>query len=171
MRRLAVLAVAVTALVVCATALSAGHARGSRANPYPLGTWARLPGGWNLRVNRSIPNATQLVLAAARSNPHPQSGKQYVLVNVTLSYRGSGASAVFSAYSLSAVGRFGLAYTAQNDGCIGVVPKALDDFQKVKAGRRISGNVCYEVLSEDAAVLRLEHRLSPKSAATFFRLR
>jgi hypothetical protein len=169
-RRLAVVAVALAALVLCSSALSTGGARGSRTNPYPLKTWAKLPGGFELRVNRSIPNATELVLAAAKSNPHPQDGKQYVLVNLTLSYGGHGARGVFSAYSLSAVGRFGLVYTALDDGCIGVVPKALDDFQRVKAGTRVTGNICYEVLSDDASVLRLRHRLSPKSPALFFKL-
>jgi serine/threonine-protein kinase len=72
--------------------------------------------------------------------------------------------------SESAVGRFGLAYTSQDDGCIGVVPKALDDFQKIGAGKRVTGNICYEVLSDDAGALRLRHRLSPKSAPVFFKL-
>ena len=164
------LAVTAAALVVCSSALSASGTRGSRTHPYPPRTWARLAGGFELRVNRSILDATKIVLAAAESNPHPQDGKQYVLVNLTLRYAGSGRSAVFSAYSLSAVGRFGLAYTSLDDGCIGVVPKALDDFQKVGSGRRVTGNICYEVLTDDARALRLRHRLSPKSAPVYFRL-
>jgi hypothetical protein len=51
------------------------------------------------------------------------------------------------------------------------VPKALDDFQKVRAGWRVRGNVCYDVLEEDAGALRLEHRSSPKSTPVFFKLR
>jgi hypothetical protein len=89
---------------------------------------------------------------------------------VTLTYAGKGASAVFSAYNLSALGRFGQTYTAQNDDC-GVVPKALDHFQRVRAGRRVRGNVCYDMLDEDAPALRLEHRSSPKSTPVFVKLR
>ena len=100
----------------------------------------------------------------------PAPGKQYYMVTVTLTDAGKGASAVFSAYSLSALGRFGRTYTAQDDDC-GVVPKALDDFQKVRAVRRVSGNVCDDVLEEDAPALRLEHRSSPKSTPVFVKLR
>jgi hypothetical protein len=42
----------------------------------------------------------------------PAPGKQYYIVNGTLTYAAKGASAVFPAYSLSALGRFGLTYTA-----------------------------------------------------------
>ena len=169
--RLAVAGVTAAALMAAVLPAGAAAPRGSFANPYPIRTTAQLPGsgGWNLRVNKSIPNAPLAVLGNGTWAVRP--GKQFFLINVTMGYSGKASHAVFSAYNLFANGRAGLAYTQVNDNC-GVVRNGLDDFKRVPSGSRISGNLCFWVQETDAPVLLLKYQSSSsRRAKVFFKLR
>lgn len=65
---------------------------GARANPFPLGTAVELDGAWKLTVNSSILDADSQVAAL---NPPPPAGAQYALVDVSLTYVGTGFRNVF----------------------------------------------------------------------------
>jgi len=170
MARLAVGGAIAAALMAAVLPAGATAPRGSIGKPYPMRTTAQLPGsgGWNLRVNKSTPNATLAVLGNGTWAVRPD--KQFFLINVTVGYSGKAPHAVFSAYNLFAVGRGGLAYTQVNDNC-GVVRHGLDDFKRVPSGSRISGNLCFWVRETDARVLLLKYQSSSsRRARAFFKL-
>jgi hypothetical protein len=84
MTRLAVGGVIAAALMAAVLPAGATAPRGSIGKPYPMRTTAQLPGsgGWNLRVNKSIPNATLAVLGNGTWAVRPD--KQFFLINVTV---------------------------------------------------------------------------------------
>lgn len=167
---LALAGVVAAALATAAPPAGATELRGSLGNPYPVRTTAALPGsgGWRLRVNRSIPNASLAVLGNGTYATRP--GKQFFLINLTVTYAGKGSHALFSAYNLYAVGRAGLVYTQLNDNC-GAVRNGFADFKRVSAGGRITGNLCFWVQEADARGLLLRYQSSSRGAKVFFRLR
>jgi hypothetical protein len=175
MRRLAllVMSVIVAAALSASVALAVGG-NGSRAKPYGLHTLVTLPEGkgWKLRVNKSVPNGTQLVLHANQFNDPPKPGHQFFIINVTLVYTGKGSQDVFSAGSLNAVGKSNVSYEPGSDDC-GVVPGELDEFKKVFSGGQLSGNICFSVKNTDASSLLLyyEPLFSLKDTQVFFRVR
>ena len=167
-RRLS-LAACAALLVIGVLPAGATAPRGSRANPYPIRTMARLPGSsWKLRVNKAIPNASLAVLGNGTYAVRPD--KQFFLINVTVGYVGKSPHAVFSAYNLTAVGHSGLSFTQLNDSC-GDVRNGLADFRRVAPGRRITGNICYWVPKPDARVLVLKYQSSSSRSKVFFTLR
>jgi hypothetical protein len=171
MKATAILLVALSLLAVTSTAL-AGAPRGSRANPYPVGTKVRLPGGtpWKLRVNKSIPNATRLVLNWNRYNPPPERGHQFFIVTVTLEYFGKGWGYPFAPTRFSAVGRANIAYSLDGDSC-GSIPRQLNFGKRVASGGSLTGNLCFSVWKSDVGSLLLAYGTSPYSAKAFFRVR
>lgn len=169
MWRLAVVGLC-SGLLFAVAAAGATAPRGSLANPYPMRTLAELPrsGGWSLRVNKSIPDASLAVLGDKTYAVRPE--KQFFLINVTVGYSGKSPHAVFSAYNLTALGRAGLELTQLNDSC-GDVRNALADFRRVASGHRITGNLCYFVPRAYARGLVLKYQSPSKRAKAFFRLR
>jgi hypothetical protein len=164
------------ALVVAVLASSAMAAtgNGTRARPHAARTMTAIPGsdGWAVRVNKSIPNGTSAVLAENMFNDKPKAGRQFFIINVTVSYRGKGSDSPFSGLSFYALGRSNVAYDESGDSC-GVVPKELDSFKKVFSGGTISGNLCFSVKRSDAAslLLMVEPSFSFDDTQIFFRTR
>ena len=137
---------------------------GDRLNPYPVGTTATLQGGWQLKVNSATLNADAAV-EGVDNQPPPAAGDQYTLVNVSMTYQGDG-SPTLPGYLL-----FVQAEGAGNAGygvdCIGspirvsCQPPPLDlgsDFTPVISGQTVTGNLCFEIASKDAASLLLQGR-------------
>jgi hypothetical protein len=130
---------------------------GDRLNPYPLGTAGTLQNGWRLKVNSATLNADAAV-EAVDNQPPPPAGAQYTLVSVSMTYQGSGSS------SLPALGLVGvLAEGAGNVGYNvgGCLPPPLDlgsDFAPVSSGQTVTGNLCFQIASKDAASLLLRGR-------------
>ena len=155
-RKLVAVVTGIAALSIAALPAAGAGVKGTRANPYPLHTTVLLPKGkgWKLTVNRAIPNATKMVLKAPGAYS-VQPGEQYFLINVTLVYTGKGSASVYSAYDLTAAARSGLVYTRLNDDC-GGIPHPLADGKKVHTGGRLTGNICFSVVSRDARGLLLK---------------
>jgi hypothetical protein len=151
----------------------AASPRGSRANPVPMHEGAVIPEskGWRVKVNRSIPNATSMVLAENQFNDKPASGRQFFVINVTATYKGGGRSSVLEALTLSALGKSNVAYDT-SDNC-GVVPDELDTFKKVFSGGSLVGNVCFSVKKRDVAsvLLMVEPSFSFNDVLIFFKTR
>ena len=130
---------------------------GDRLNPYPLGTTVTLVGGWRLKVNSVILDADAQVEAVMDfgqpANPPPQPGAQYTLVNASLTYVGGGSSSDSSivAGSIRAEGQGDAPYTTY---CI---PPGyeLGYGTQVFSGQTLTGNLCFEIASNDAASLLL----------------
>jgi hypothetical protein len=146
---------------------------GSRAHPYPIRSVVKLPDGkgWKFRVNKSIPNANALVHAENMFNDPPRRGRQYFIINVTMTYTGKGSSSPFDAGSFDSVGRSNVSYDYSDD--CGVTPKELDSYRKVFSGGSVSGNICFSVRRTDVSSLLLyyEPLFSLRDTQVFFALR
>jgi hypothetical protein len=137
---------------------------GDRRNPYALGRAVKLNGGWQIRVNAAILNADAQVAAVTDesgrpANDPPKPGAQYTLVNVTLTYIGGGSS-YLGGYlydqELSAEGAHNTPY--QQLGCVSPPPD-LYVVGDVSSGQSVTGDLCYEIASNDADSLMLSTHL------------
>ncbi len=144
--------------------------RGSRNNPIPLGETAVLYGNWEVRVVGVIPNATELVLRENMFNDPPAPGHQFFLATVEATYRGQGSARFDGSFRLRAVGPANVSYSTFEHSC-GVIPDEISD-REVFTGGTIRGNVCWEVLSSDAAnLLMYDYPFwAERYVTTFFRL-
>jgi hypothetical protein len=168
--------VAVVALGLLLTPLAAaGTGAGSRSHPYRIRTTHNLreSGGWQLRVNKSIPNATRIVMAENQFNDPPKSGHQFFMISITLKNGGKKVEDAFSAITLSAVGRSNVAYEPGSSDSCGVIRSELDEFKTVFPGGKLTGNICFSVRKRDAARLLLyyEPEFSLNDTQVFFALR
>jgi hypothetical protein len=133
---------------------------GDRLNPYRLGAAAKLTQGWQMKVNSATINADAAVEAVTDQygnpvNSSPPAGAQYTLVNVSLTYTGAGSRSLPGyLQSVQAVGASNVGYNGY--GC---TPPPLDlnsDFTPVSSGQTVTGNLCFEIASNDAASLLLQ---------------
>lgn len=131
---------------------SAGGA-GSRGNPHPAGTPVTLEDGWQVTITGADRDATDRVLAHNAFNDPPAPGHQFAIVEVRASYRGREEPSRFDGrFRLGAVGTSGaIGYRTFTDSC-GVIPDRLED-PEVYPGGTITGNLCWQVRSPDAATL------------------
>lgn len=136
---------------------------GDRLNPYPLGTTATLQDGWQLKVNSALINADTEVEAVidpysgSPANPPPPAGAQYTLVNVSMTYQ-EGGSYSLPVYLLG-VQAEGAGNAGYNVDACQPPPLDLDsDFTPVFSGQTVTGNLCFEITSNDAASLLLQGR-------------
>jgi hypothetical protein len=127
---------------------------GDRLNPYPLGTTAKLTGSWEMKVNSAMLNADAAV-EAVNNQPPPPAGAQYTLVNVSMTYVGGGSSSL-PGYLQSGAWTAGAGNAGYN--VYGCQPPPLDlnsDFTPVFSGQTVTGNLCFEIASNDAGTLLL----------------
>jgi RTX calcium-binding nonapeptide repeat (4 copies) len=152
---------------------------GTRANPVPLGQLASitagLQAGWRLRINRSTPDATDLVLETFRGNRPPDPGDQYFLVSISVRYDGPGSarpSAVLKV--LGAMGDADSAYWLGPPHECGVLPEpqlTMLAYEPVATGTEVTGNVCFAVQRRDAASLLVYTKVDEGSLPVWFALR
>lgn len=142
----------------------------TRDNPIPRGTTATVAGGWQVRVDGVIPNATEMVLAENQFNDPPASGKQFFIATITATFTGTGSSRFDGSYRLRAVGPSAVSYSTFNDSC-GVIPNEISDAE-VFTGGTITGNVCWQITSSDATGLVMydDAFLAPESDRVYFAL-
>lgn len=137
---------------------------GNWLNPYRLGTAATLAGGWRVKVNSATIDATSEVEAVVdpetgdHANPAPPAGAQYTLVNVSLTYEGSGGYPSDVDSFLNALSQLGAEGEVSGlyppDFCEPPQPDA-DSGGQLVTGQTVTGNLCYEIASGDASTLRL----------------
>jgi hypothetical protein len=127
---------------------------GTSDDPVPLGSVATLPNGYDVVVNGYTPDAGAAVTAANEFNDPAPAGSQYVLVNLTVTYRGPEEKAT-PAFDVShkAVSGSGTSYDGTD--CSAVVPDPAALFDDLFAGSSVSGNVCLIVTDADATDLTL----------------
>lgn len=131
---------------------------GDRLNPYPLGAAASLRGGgWQMKVNSATLEATAAVDAVVvngqPANSPPPPGAQYALVNVSMTYVGSGSSSLEN-YVFGWIRAEGHKNAPYPNYCI---PPGTDlgSVDQVLSGQTVTGNLCFEIASHDAASLLL----------------
>ena len=125
----------------------------TRANPVPVGTPVLL-GDWEMTVI-GVSGGTAEVMAENPSNDPPTEGREFVLIEATLTYRGATSSSVTFNTNFTVVGDSDVAYGGNFDDYCGVIPDELDEFSEVFTGGTVTGNLCYSVRSSDVAFLVL----------------
>jgi hypothetical protein len=138
---------------------------GSHSNPYPLDAGVTLTGptgNWQVTVDSATINATDEVEAVidpvqgTHPNLPPPAGWQYSLVNLTMTYAGSGSATASSFLAspgqLWAEGRGFRIYPP--DGCQPPQPD-LGSAGRLSSGESTTGNLCYEIRSQSAGTLLL----------------
>ena len=152
-----------------ATPVPVGNGQ-SRTAPVPLGVASRV-GDWTITVLGIEPNGTQQVLQKNQFNKPPAPGKQFFLVQVSATYRGTKEPAtLLGGLTFRAVGASNVAYDSGDD--CGVVPAEIDSFKQVFQGGTLTGNLCWSVTAPDASSLqiRAEPAFSFDSAGIWFSL-
>src|SRR5262249_48503476 len=126
--------------------------------------------GWMLKVNSAIPDATQQIVAIPGNSPPPP-GAQYFMPNVTLTYTGGGSGSLFYfADGLYAIGVHNFEYDrfcSENLPPFDLAYAMGDELASLYSGQSISGNICYEIATNDAASLKLVMGHSSSSAVWF----
>lgn len=121
---------------------------GSRSRPYPVGSTIE-SGDWRVVVNSVELNATPAIQAENPYNEAPAKGKQYVMVNYSVTYLGkdpNGQAAMGST----------VAYVTPEGNTINsfdkavVAPEAFDPSKALYEGATETGNVVFEVPSATA---------------------
>ncbi|SQD97771.1 MULTISPECIES: hypothetical protein [unclassified Parafrankia] len=144
---------------------------GTRQDPLPVGTSARI-GDWDVKLGRTIQNATDQVLAANTFNKPPVAGRQYVMVPLEATYRGPDEGTAWAELGFKFVGSKGnIFYLNVDDNC-GALPQPLIDAGNVYAGASAQGNICKSVPSDQVAggtwiVFAVD---GPDDSETFFRV-
>ena len=102
----------------------------------------------------STPDATDAVLTENPFNDPPAEGRQFHIVEISATYQGTESDFILSGLTLTTVGDSAVAYNNFEDTC-GVIPNELDTFNEVFPGGTQTGNVCWQIRSEDANSLVL----------------
>lgn len=127
---------------------------GTLDNPVPMHTTAFLSEGWQVTVTNVIPNATDLVLGRSSLNEPPKEGYQFFIATIEATNRSGESSYLDSGVRFRALGPSGESYKTFEDSC-GVIPDRIPDDDKVPADGTISGNICWQVRTEDADSLKM----------------
>ncbi len=107
--------------------------------------------GWTISVVSYTPDATTAVLAENMFNDPPAAGNVFAITRVTALNGGASPGSFGGSYRLRAVGSSNVAYSTFGNSC-GVIPDRLSSTY-VFPGGSITGNVCWEVPTGDAATL------------------
>jgi hypothetical protein len=134
---------------------------GTKTHPVPIGQAFNIADGWRLKVVSVTPDATQAVLAvtdqAGDANIAPPPGAQDFLVLVEATYTAGGSGNPYSLLTnLDAEGAHNAVYTNGENGCGSLPSPALGySDSNVFSGQTVSGNICWQIASNDAASLAL----------------
>jgi hypothetical protein len=165
------------------------HRLGTRLRPIPVGTAFTVPEPvepWRVRVTHVYLNADKVVTHLPApitlylpggvhryENSPPARGSQYVLVALTLKYLGPSPTDPRDLTDyLYVIGKHEVPYL--NTHC--KAPNDLGDERWVHPGQSTSGDLCYEVASNDASTLRMYSDASlyngmPRTKSVWFALR
>jgi hypothetical protein len=138
------------------------------ANPIPLGHAVTFKDGWNIKVVSTTFDATAQIVAIPGNRPPPP-GAQYTMVNLSATYTGGGSSVLDEVGDrFETVGAHNFAY----DTCYEQLPPpVLSLYATVFSGQTESGNVCYQIASNDAPSLELKAYGGYSTGYVWFALR
>jgi len=147
-------------------------AAGTRKNPVPVGTAAQV-GDWTVTLAPTNVDATDIVKAENQFNDPPADGRQFVMVELSLTYDGDeDAQIPWVSLSTKFVGSDGNTYGTGTDDYCGVIPGNLTDVGEMYAGATATGNVCVSVptAAVDGGRWTVEESFSFSSKPVFFAL-
>ncbi|MDT3438321.1 hypothetical protein [Pseudofrankia sp. BMG5.37] len=129
-----------------------GAKPGTRENPVPAGTTVKI-GDWQVSLGPTVQNATDQVRGENQFNEPPAAGRQFVMVPVTLVYKGSKSGTPLVDLSIKFLGSGGNTFGSggsQDDYC-GVIPNPIDNLSEMFPDATASGNECASVPSDQVA--------------------
>ena len=129
-----------------AASLPTGVAGTTRGSPVALRTAARA-GDWRIQVLSTTPHATSAVAEENRFNDPPQTGWQFYIVEVEVTYLGEGSQSPWLHVDF---GGLGSGNAVRSNSC-GVIPNDLDDFTELFTGGSIRGNICFPAPSAEVS--------------------
>lgn len=119
---------------------------GTQENPLPLGTLVEV-GPWEVTVTEVNTDADDVIAAADASNKPPVSGSQFVLVGVSAKYLGGASGGFGTDMQYMFYGSKDL--TFRNGGWTDTVaPDPITETAAVAVGESVSGNLVFEVRSD-----------------------
>jgi hypothetical protein len=126
----------------------------TRRNPIRIGHAHNIGNGWGLRINSFTPSV--------QLSPPPPAGEEYVAANMTVTFCGpaehctdvAGSTWPVPSDYFYVIGSHRVAYRPGD--CPGdAPPPALVDSVRLSPGQSATGNVCWQVATNDAATLEL----------------
>ncbi|WP_232488024.1 DUF4190 domain-containing protein [Brevibacterium antiquum] len=125
----------------------AGAEEGTRENPYSIGTKISSD-AWDMTITSVTLDATDEVLAENEFNEKPDSGNQYMMVDVEMTYTGDAPDGEMPMATFEYVSVGGNTFDGLDD--MVVAPNALDDMENMYNGATTSGSIAIQIPSEDA---------------------
>lgn len=145
-----------------------GSGLGTRENPAPLGSTARV-GDWEISVVKVNTDAAKIVAEENQFNEPPASGFNYVLWEIAAKYVGEESGNLWIDTTWKVVGFDGNSFS---ESC-GVIPDDITDAGETFTGASVSGNDCkaVEAVQLDGATILVEASFDLESNRTFFALK
>jgi hypothetical protein len=142
-----------------------GGELGSRENPIPIGQEVQV-GPWTVKVIETTLDADDIVYNHNEFNELPQAGNQYVIVKLEATRTGEEAAAFWVDMYYQFVGSKGNTF----DAGYADIPDNISDTNEAYPGATISGNLLFEVASDQVAggTLRLSEAFSFEDVEVFF---
>jgi len=143
----------------------------TRDNPVPLGQAAQV-GDWTVTVLDTVPNGTDAVLTENDLNDPPREGRQFFLITLSATYKGTESATILGGLTFEAVGASSVSYTTYDPSC-GVIPNDLATVNEIFPGGTLEGTVCFQVTAEDAdsLVMYVEPSFSLEEQRVWFAVR
>lgn len=143
-------------------------ALGTRSNPAPLGSVARI-GDWEISVVDVNEDAASIVIEENQFNDPPQAGFNFVIWNIEATYVGEESGNLWVDTTWKVVGSDGNTF---NERC-GVIPDDISDAGETFPGASVSGSECAAVEASqlDGASILVEASFSVDDDRTFFAIR
>jgi hypothetical protein len=144
-----------------------GDVGSARDNPVPVRQEAQV-GDWKVKVVSATLNANGLVASQNEFNPPPAAENQFVLVRVEATRTGEGPVAFLTDIYCAFVGSSGTTFEA----ALAHVPDNMKGATEVAEGASITGNLVFEVASDQVAegVMYMEQALSFQVTRLYFAL-
>lgn len=111
--------------------------------PVPLGESVDV-GDWRIGVSEAVLDATELVLDTVDFNEPPADGNQYLLVELTGIFQGTGPALPVFEWKLVSPDE---TFVPEGLEC-GVIPNSIYDLDELGNGEDFTGSICFEVPSE-----------------------
>ncbi len=119
----------------------------SQAAPIPIGTLVTVADGWDVKVNSAEMDANATVAAANQFNT-PEAGKQYVLVNLSITNNSDQPAAAFTNVKFSLLPLSGIA----DDFTLAAgVPGEISETADMQPGSTATGVMVFEVPVDQVA--------------------
>ncbi len=143
-------------------------AAGTRPNPLAPGTTFAV-GDWTVELAPTNTDAEDVVRDENIFNDPPADGRQFVLVEVTVTYTGDDSGTPWLDLSFDFYGSDGNTFGSGSDDYCGVIPDSLNDHGEMFPDASATGNVCVSVPADqiDGGAWIIEETFSLDSSRTF----